>query len=112
MYLGVQAGYAVRFYTNPGKDVASEPWEMGNTFEAGIRAAGQVLPWLAIQFETTVTRDVAKNTDTGTTYDSLSLNFPLLVKATLRFGDFLIAPLGGLYYNIALGNMLVTESGS
>jgi hypothetical protein len=114
MYLGLQGAYSARFYTDPGTDFAfnfDSPWDLGHTYEAGIRVTGQVLPWLAIQSETTFTWDLAKNTVTGKTYDSLSLKFPLLLKVTLRFGDFLIAPLGGVYYNIALGNMKVTTAG-
>jgi hypothetical protein len=111
MYLGLQGAYSARFYSDPVKGASGSNWDLGHTYEAGIRISGQVLPWLAIQSETTFTQDVAKNTNTGTTYDSLSLKFPLLLKVTLRFGDFLIAPLGGAYYNIALGNIKVTTDG-
>jgi hypothetical protein len=112
-YLGARAGYSMRFYTDPGKNIGgfkSDDWPLGNTFEAGIQASGQVLPFLAIQAEGLFTMDTAlkKLKKVDIEYKTMSLKFPLVVKFTFRPEQWLIAPLGGIYINAPLLKMRQT----
>jgi hypothetical protein len=113
LYAGARGGYSMRFYMDTGEnyEFITEEWTRGNTFEAGARLSGQIVPFLAIQAEALITRDTAiykqSKKAPEVEFKTLSLMFPLVGKITFRPGQWLIAPLGGVYMNVGIGEMTV-----
>jgi hypothetical protein len=130
-YLGFRLGESNRLYTantsstfksGPGPSAAdwslSKESRLAFTFEGGIQASTQLLPFLALQLEAIFTMDSASFTvpksgnDDIWTYSSMSLMLPILAKITFRPIPFLIAPFGGAYYNLPLSDLEIVPPGT
>jgi hypothetical protein len=127
LYLGARAGYSSRYFTLSSelKDDRKyiESRGRGDSFEAAIQVAGQVLPFLSVQAEAIFAKDKApfrgyreEDTSEGDenekklklfedTFESMSLTLPIMVKGTFWFDRFLVAPMAGLYLTLPLGKM-------
>jgi hypothetical protein len=107
LHLAPRVGGDLRFYS---------PMASGNTtgftFDAGIQAMVQVLPFLGFQVELLFTMDFAPQfniTDGHLTADAKSttssLMIPVVFMITFRPDEWLIGPFAGLCINIPLGPM-------
>ncbi|MDR1575018.1 MAG: PorT family protein [Treponema sp.] len=122
LYLGLRVGPSVRLYS---RDTAN-PFAENNIYNflnitAGVQAAFQFLPFLAVQAEVLFTNDYAPYsavdavvntaTNTGTMkadpdpFISYSLMFPLALRYTYRQGKLFAGALAGLYFSVPLGDM-------
>jgi hypothetical protein len=124
-YLGLRAGGSMRLYTaddnhifnkNSNTFFLDEKSRLSPTFEGGVLAAVQLLPFLSLQGEALFTMDFTTfrgyvpNGSGGVdplevNIKSMGLMFPLILKVTLRPIPFLIAPFGGAYYMLGLGGL-------
>jgi hypothetical protein len=112
---GVRTGVSQRWYTEPEQFV---PGAQALNFEGGLFASLYVNSLLSVQAELDVTFDnlVYRGIDdvggvggyvpalANEKYTAWSLMFPVFVKATFRPGKFRLAPFGGFYAFVPLGD--------
>jgi hypothetical protein len=122
VHLGLHIGPSIRFYTIPEEKI--DKFAFGISFNVGLQAMVQVLPFLGIQAEAIFTLDnvpvreykmevEGENVNLNIykiVYNPSSLMFPLMVKGTFRPGRFLIAPFVGMYFTVPLGEVKKTET--
>ncbi|GHV29075.1 hypothetical protein AGMMS4952_14170 [Spirochaetia bacterium] len=122
LFLGLRGGYSSRFYTAEGYLQSNSV--QGNTFETAFHVS--YLPWryLGFQAEVLFTMDFAtfsKFHITGgnnavelekTSFQSMSLMVPLIVKGNIPLSRFIISPLVGLYFTFPLGVITATDKDS
>ncbi|GHV70928.1 hypothetical protein AGMMS49928_20620 [Spirochaetia bacterium] len=133
-YLGGRVGGGLRFYfptdadsmfddfrfsqdlafTTTGRNAKSPA--PGFSFEGGLHAAVQLLPFFAIQAEFIFTFDQAEfeanlGSDKVTIKtQTMSLMVPMMAKITFRPVPFLVAPYGGIYYAVPIGGFSWKDS--
>jgi hypothetical protein len=107
LYFGLRGGGSLRTYTL-NEDIPAEIPDKGFTFEGAAQLSFQFTSFLALQAEGIFTRDTVKYQGTEgyeASLTSLSVMLPLALKFTFRPGPVLIAPFGGAYFNLPVGDM-------
>jgi TolB-like protein len=113
LYFGLRGGVSLRGYTL-NEDIPGDIPDMGVAFEGAVQFSFQFSRFLALQVEGIFTQDTVQyegmfsgwdGYGDGGSFTSLSMMLPLALKLTFRPGLFLIAPLGGVYFNLPLGDM-------
>jgi TolB-like protein len=125
LYLGLRGGAGINTgYTGSSTEPIFDFGSIESSF--GVNGAfsinGQITDWLGIQAEFMYTHDTIKmksaggsvvetegmNLDSGGGNGEFTFNsfmIPILAKASFRPGNFYIACLGGIYFNIPFGEM-------
>jgi hypothetical protein len=111
LYAGLRGGvsFAGRYFqSSPGY---SPSYGAGTGAEGGLVVELRLFRFLGLQGEGNFVYEVfdapgtvAAGEDPSTdTYTAMSLMFPLVVKAPLNFGRFILSPYAGIYYILTLG---------
>jgi hypothetical protein len=120
--IGLRGGFSYNIYSaymSAGGYEAGQ--SQGFSGQGAVLVEYKIFPFLALQGEAAFAYDTfvaAKIITQQTAYlrstDSfrtLSLMFPLLLKVPIRIGAFFLAPFGGIYYTLPLGDVQINDSG-
>ncbi|GHV50160.1 hypothetical protein AGMMS49579_03310 [Spirochaetia bacterium] len=128
LFLGLRAGYSMRFYQpfTSRAELYPDPYTLGHTFEAALHLSYQPWRYVGFQTEAIFTMDFAplkhynNKFDSSNsvdmaylypeeTYQSVSLMVPLIVKGIFWIDQLVISPLAGVYLAAPLGQMTRKE---
>jgi hypothetical protein len=113
---GLRAGISPHLWTL-SDDIKGSPESPAIGFEPAFQGAFYFTDLFALQTELALSQDKvsysgkeAKGTKYTGSFESLSLRVPLLTRFTFRPGIFLLSVLGGVSFNIPLGDMKLHSS--
>ncbi|MDR1325065.1 MAG: CsgG/HfaB family protein [Treponema sp.] len=110
LYIGARGGASLRLFTL-SDDVKGKLEPNNFTYEAGIHLGLQFTSVLALQAEALFTADKVNYSGESyeASFESQSLTLAALFKLTFRPGKLLIAPFGGAYFALPLGQLNVNS---
>ncbi|MDR1107864.1 MAG: hypothetical protein LBL19_02395 [Spirochaetaceae bacterium] len=119
--VGLRGGFSYNIYNaymSAGGYEAGQ--SQGFSGQGAVLLEYRIFPFLALQGEAAFAYDTfvaakiitqqsayLRSTDR---FRTISLMFPLLLKIPIRIGSFILAPFGGIYYALPLGDMQITDS--
>ncbi|MDR1948921.1 MAG: hypothetical protein LBQ38_06000 [Spirochaetaceae bacterium] len=110
LYLGLRGGGSWRPYAEGDKSLFTDMADQAFSWEGAFQVSVHPLPLLALQGEAIFTQDRLSNG--GVKISSYSMMFPLLLRFNIRKGDITLAPLGGVYFILPIGDMKFSAAGA
>jgi hypothetical protein len=110
LYLGLRGGGSWRPYADSDKSFFTDMAAQSFSWEGAFQVSVHPLPFLALQGEAIFTQD--RFSDEGVQISSYSMMFPLLLRFNIRTGNVTLAPLGGVYFILPVGDMKISAAGA